>query len=77
MFADVSSGDGLVKLAFQVLIIGLCLLIVFALGRWLIQKFAMPPVVLTCWIGLFLIVGAVVVINFLMGLGGHQFLHYW
>jgi hypothetical protein len=77
ILADVSGGTGLVQLAVQVFVIGLCLLIVFALGRWVIAKFKLSDNVQTCWMGAFLILGAIVIINFLLGLSGHQFLHLW
>lgn len=78
LLADsINSGGGLVQQGFQILIIGICVAIVWALGRWFITKFAAPAVVMTCWNALFLLVGAIVIVNFLMGLGGHPFLHYW
>jgi hypothetical protein len=77
ILADVSGGTGLVQLAMQVFVVGLCLALVFALGRWAITKFALPAIVMTCWVGLFLVVGCIVVINFLLGLVGHSMFKYW
>lgn len=68
------NGSGLVNQLLFVLIVGICVAIVWALGRWFIQKFASPPVVMTVWNALFLLLGAIFVINFLMGLAGHPFI---
>ena len=78
MIAELTNGGGgLVHDLFAVLIIGVCCAIVFWLGRWFIEKLSLPAIVMTVWTALFLIVGAIVLINFLMGLVGHPFLHYW
>lgn len=70
------SDDGLVSLLWHVLIVGLVALIIWWLGRWAISKFSAPPAVTTIWNGLFLFVGAIVLINFLLGLGGHPFIRW-
>lgn len=75
MLAEVG-GEGLVRQLFLVLLVGICAGIVWALGRWTITKFAAPPVVMTVWNGLFLFVGAICLVNFLMGLAGHQFIRW-
>jgi hypothetical protein len=41
---------------------------------WFIGKLAAPGIVRTIWDGLFILVGLVVIINFLLGLGGHAFI---
>ena len=68
------SGDGLVHQLMLVLIIGICVAIVWALGRWFIQKFGAPGIVMTVWNALFLLLGAIFIINFLLGLAGHPFI---
>lgn len=74
--ADIVSGDFIHQL-WHVLIIALCALVIFAIGMWFIQKLAPAyPVVLTVWIGFFVLVGGMIVLNFLMGLGGHP-LYSW
>ena len=70
------NGDGLVHQLMFVLIVGICVAIVWALGRWFIVKAALPGIVMTCWNGLFLLLGAIFVINFLLGLGGHPFIRW-
>jgi hypothetical protein len=72
----VSSGGGLVHDLLAVFIIGLCVGIVYALGRWFIQKLAAPPIAMTIWNGFFILVLAIVIINFLLGLTGHGFIRY-
>ena len=69
-------GGGLVHGLFMVLIVGICVGIVYALGRYFIQKFAAPSLAMTIWNGFFLLVIAIVVINFLLGLAGKPFLKY-
>jgi hypothetical protein len=77
LLAEVSGGPGLVQLALQALILAVCLLIVFALGKWAIGKFKLSENVQTCWLGFFLLMGAIIAINFLLGLSGHSFIHLW
>jgi hypothetical protein len=77
IFAELATSGGLVHDLFAVLIISICCAIIWWLGRWFIEKMALPGLVLTVWTGLFLLVGAIVLINFLLGLTGHGFLHYW
>jgi hypothetical protein len=74
MLADLTSGgDGMIHKLLMVLIVGICVGIVFLVGRWFIQRPGVPAVAMTIWVGLFILVGAIVIINFLLGLGGHQF----
>ena len=73
---SVGSGGGLVHALLMVLLVGVCLGIVWALGRWLIGALGAPAVAQTVWNGLFLVVGAIVIINFLLGLTGHSFISY-
>ncbi len=71
-----AGGDNLIHNLFMVLIYGLCAAIVWALGRQGIKVFALAPVALQIWNGLFLLVGAVILINFLLSLVGHAFMPY-
>lgn len=70
----VAGGDGLIHDLFAVLIIAICVGIVWAVGRWFIVKLALPALVMTVWNGFFILVGAIVVINFLLSLSGHGFI---
>jgi hypothetical protein len=74
MLADVvhvGSSGGLVNGLFFVLIVGICVLLIWWVGTWFIGKLGAPAIVRTIWDGLFILVGLVVIINFLLGLGGH------
>jgi len=70
------SGDGLVHQLMFVLIVGICVAIVWALGRWFIIVASLPTIVMTCWNALFLLLGAIFIINFLLGLAGHPFIRW-
>jgi len=72
----VGSSGGLVHGLLFLLMAGICLGLIFAVGRWFIGKFGLPGLVDTCWCGLFLIILLVVVINFVMGLSGHPLFTY-
>lgn len=77
LFGDAvfAGGDGLVHSLFVVLIIGLCVALIWATGRWFIQKLTAPALVMIIWNGFFLLVGLIVVVNFLLSLTGHPFIH--
>jgi hypothetical protein len=70
------SGAGLIHNLFVVLIIGICALLLWAAGRWAMIKFTAPPIVLTVWTGFFLLLGLIVVLNFLLSLVGYGFITY-
>lgn len=67
-------GSGLAHDIFSIFIFILIGLILWALGNWGFPKLGAPPIVMTIWNGLFILVGAVLVINFLAGLTGHAFI---
>lgn len=70
------SGEGLVNQLLFILIIGICVLIVWWLGRWFITKLAAPAIVMTVWNGLFILLGALCIINFLLGLVDRPFIRW-
>ena len=81
LFADAiviagGGGSGLIHQLFVVLIIGICALALWAAGRWIITKLAAPGIVMTVWTGFFLLLGLIVVLNFLLSLIGHGFIAY-
>jgi len=79
LFGEVTfggGGDGLVHALFLVLIIGICVALIWAVGRWFIQKLAAPALVMTIWNGFFILVGLIVVVNFLLSLAGHPFIRF-
>lgn len=65
------SSGGLIHGLLMVLLVGLCVAAIWWVGRWFIGKMALPPMAMTIWSALFLLVGLIVLINFVMGLGGH------
>lgn len=67
-------GDGFLKQALTIFIVIAVGLIIWGLGRWLFPKLNAPAMVLTVWDGLFVLVGAVAVINFLLSLIGKGFI---
>jgi hypothetical protein len=69
-----TDGAGLIHQAFIVLIFAVCGLIIWYLGSWIGKKFGAPAIALTVWDGLFVLVAAIVVINFLLSLIGHGFI---
>lgn len=76
MFAasSLSSSDGVIEKLFIFLMILLAFLVLWAMGNWLIPKFGAPPIVLTVWLALFVILGGLLLINLLLGFAGHGFI---
>lgn len=70
------SGDGLVQNLVVALLVGICILLIWWVGRWFITKLAAPAIAMTIWTGIFILVGLIVAINFLMSLGGHGFIKF-
>jgi hypothetical protein len=70
------SGDSLVHQLVVVLIVGICALIIWWAGRYFIGALAAPAIVLTAWNGLFILLGVLFIINFLLGLVGHPFVQF-
>lgn len=78
ILADIAgiSDNGLVHNFFVVLIVGICIAVIWAVGRFFIGKFKLPELAMTVWSGFFLLVLVIVVINFLLSLIGHGFIAY-
>lgn len=70
------SGEGMVRQLLFVLIIGICVLVVWWMGRYFITKLGAPPIVMTVWNGLFILLGGIVIINFLLGLVDRPFIRW-
>lgn len=71
---DIGSDKGFLNQLLTLLVIGICVGIVYLMGLYFIKRPSVPPVALTIWNGLFVLVGGVAIINFLMGLGGNAFI---
>ena len=68
------SSGGLIHTLLFVLIVGICVVLIWWVGTWFISKLGAPAIVRTIWDGLFILVGLIVVINALLGFGGHAFI---
>lgn len=69
MLSAAVSGEGMVKQLVFVLVVGICLAVVYFLGRYFITSvFALPPTAMKVWNGLFALLGGLCIINFLLGL---------
>ena len=67
------SSGGLLQSLLMLLIVGFCFGLIWWFGNWTIGKMGAPSIVATIWTGIFILLLIVVVINFLLGLGGHSF----
>jgi len=73
--AEISfSSGGLTHGIFVIFIAVLIGLILWGLGRYFFPKFGMPPFGMLIWDGLFILIAALILINFLAGLAGHAFI---
>jgi len=77
MFAQAAiSGSGVVESLVYVLVIGICLGLLWFLGKYFAAKFEAPPMFMTVWNALFVLLIALAFINFLLSLIGHP-LYKW
>ena len=72
--AIIVGGSGLAHSAFVVFLAVLIGLILWGLGRYFFPKLGMPPMGMLIWDGLFVLIAAILVINFLAGMMGHSFI---
>ncbi len=70
------TGQGMVHDLSIVLVVGICLLILWWLGKYFGEKFGAPAIAMTVWTGLFILLGGFCLINFLMGLIGYPIVHW-
>jgi hypothetical protein len=73
---EISPSRGIVYTFLRFLVIGIACLAVWWVGKYFIIKFGAPEIVMTIWCGIFILVGLVVFIDFLMGLVGRPFLNW-
>jgi len=74
---NAGSDNGFIQQLITLLIIGICVGIVYAMGYWFFNRPSIAgkaPIAMTIWNGLFVLVGGIVIINFLLSLGGHGFI---
>jgi len=69
----VTSGDadGLIHQLVWFLLVALCVGVVYAMGWYFFSKPPFPSVAMLVWNGLFVLVGGLVIINFLLSMFGH------
>jgi len=67
------NGSDIVHGFIAILIIAVCCLIVWALGRYLGTTFKAPPIAFVIWNVLFVCIGAIVILNFLLSLIGRGY----
>lgn len=69
MLAEIN-GSGIVHNLVIVLLIGICVGIVYWVGSYFIRTIPLPGLAGKIWDGLFILLGMLVVVNFLLGLAG-------
>jgi hypothetical protein len=70
------SGEAMVKQLLWIFALIVIALIVWLLGRYFFPKLKAPEMLLTIWDGLFVLLGALILINFILSLFGHPLLNW-
>ena len=68
------NSNGLAHGAFVIFIAILIGLILWGLGKYFFPKLGMPEKGMLIWDGLFILIAAIIIVNFLAGLAGHPFI---
>jgi hypothetical protein len=58
----------------MVLIIMLCAAVVYGIGWYFFKDPPMPPLVMKVWNGFFILVGGLIIVNFLMSVADRPFI---
>lgn len=69
-FLAAVNGEDLVRQLLFLLVIGICVLLIWWVGKYFIGKLGAPAHALTVWNAIFILLGLFVAINFLLGLLG-------
>jgi hypothetical protein len=69
--ATAMSGQEMIKGLGLLLVIGICLLIIWLMGRYFFPMLSAPPVVMKIWDGLFVLIGGFALINFILSIAGY------
>lgn len=69
-------GPGFINQLVTFLLVGLCVGLLYAAANYFATRPKAPPMALTIINGLFVIVGVLVIINFLLGLAGRPFIEW-
>lgn len=67
-------GDGFINQVLTLLLLGISVGILYLMGWWFARRPKVPPVVLQIWNGVFVLLGGILLINFVAGLAGHGFI---
>lgn len=67
-------GKGMINDLITFLLVTLCVCIVYAIGWYFFKDPPCPPITMKIWNGLFILIGGLAIVNFFLGLGGHQFI---
>jgi hypothetical protein len=74
--ASAGSGDGFIHQLITFLLIALCAGVVYGIGWYFFKDPPFPPLVLKIWGGIFVLVGGLALVNFLLSLSGNGFMHW-
>lgn len=77
--ADITLGsdDGLIHQLMMLLLVLLAAGVLYFMGWWFATRPRVAqaaPIALTIWNGLFILIGGIIVINFLLSMGNHGFI---
>lgn len=73
-FSVNTGGSGMAHGIFVIFLAILIGLILWGLGHYFFPKLGMPATGMLIWDGLFILIAAIIVINFLAGMMGHAFI---
>lgn len=71
---NIGSGDGFVNNLFQVLILALACGVIYGIGWYFFRNPPFGAIAMKIWNGFFVLIGGIIILNFLLGLGGHSFI---
>lgn len=69
-------GEGIVRSLIIVLVVGVCCLAIWAAGKYFIKVLGAPPHATTIWNAVFVLIGLLVLVNFLLGLIGYPLIKF-
>lgn len=67
-------GEGFINQVLTLLLFGIAAGILFGMGYWFATRPKVPPIALQIWTGIFVLIGGIILLNFVMGLTGHGFI---
>jgi hypothetical protein len=73
ILAAIDGGDVISQLL-RLLLYVICFGLIYWVGRWFIGKLGLPDPAQLIWSGIFILIGVVIAINFLLSLAGRGFI---